>query len=167
MNRPLRKKILLTISLFIAAVSGVAGNGSFFCHFRLQWQRNGFLHQIGIEDGTFFRVRLSQCQLPEDGKFWYLIEWQHGSLLHRIRRAMNNEPVGFVVERKRWIPGFEYAEGNFWPPLLWQHPHMPFQRIRISLPAVFILGAVYPMYWLVKRVRRGVPARAEGLIQRL
>lgn len=75
---------------------------------------------------------------------------------------MNNEPIGFAVERKRWIPGFEYAEGDFWPPLFWRHPRMPFQRIRISLSAVFILGAVYPMYWLVQRVRRGAPARAEA-----
>ena len=98
----------------------------FFCHVGLQWHHDGFYRQFRIEDGMFLRVRLSQCQLPEDGKIWYEIEWQKGSLLHRIRRARNIEPIGFAVERKRWIPDFEYAEGDFWPPL---------QRVRRGAPA--------------------------------
>ncbi|MEI8378812.1 MAG: hypothetical protein WCJ09_01700 [Planctomycetota bacterium] len=162
MNRPLLKKILLTISIFIAAISGVAGNISFFCHFDLQWHENGLYHWFTITDGTLVLVRLNQCQLPADGKIWYEVEWQNRSLLHRLRQIESDEPTGFTVERKRWIPGFEYAKGDFWPPFVWHHPKMRFQRIRISLVVVFILGSVYPAYGLVQRVRRGAPTRAEA-----
>ncbi len=166
------KQVLVIASIAIAAVSGLAGNFSFFCHVDLQWRKNGLYHQFRIEDGKLLWIRLSRCQLPEDGKIWYEIEWQKGSLLHRIRQWRSDEPIDFTVQRKHWIPGFEYAEGDFWPPLFWRHPRMPFQRIRISLAAVFVLGAVYPIYWLAQRVRRGVPpditqsaeAPTEGLL---
>ena len=154
--------VLLTVSVVNAIGAAVLGNASFFWH--VNYLENGDVRkEVWLEDGMFTRAQFYGCQFPADGKIWYGIEWQNPSRLFArkpIRRAAdhwNDEPVGWTVERRYGFLGFEYATGEFWPPFAWQHPRMPFQRVKIPLLAVFFAGCIYPAIRLWRRHKTGKP----------
>jgi hypothetical protein len=158
-------------SAVIVILASVLGNLSFVWTLNLHWYGHGIFRELQMAGGAMTLVRIANCRFPDDKTLYYSIDRYNFRELRYGRQPgsldddpWKGEPVGFTVEHRYGVPGFEYATGDFWPPFSWQHPHLPFTRTRVSLFAIVVLGCVYPVLWYRKhRIRQASQVRTARL----
>lgn len=134
------------------------------------WSVPGKRYDINVERGlllvrqlhdyrldTPFRWGFYEPKTPKQfAAFTDLSAWWHGD-------NSRWERVGYTVNTRRRLMGFEYASGQFWPPFVWQHPKVPFTVYQTPLWALIVLFMLLPLYHGIGKVaifirRPSVPA---------
>ena len=142
-------RLFLCMSLVAMVVGGVFSNASYFWHLSLWTHRIGLRDELWMKDGSLVITRFSPVKLQPDGKVWYEVESRDPVRFFARQRRFGEDPwqgetIGFRVDQRYRLLGFEYATGEYIPPFSWQHPWMPFRGIKVPLVALFLIGSVYP-----------------------